>query len=289
MDKYETLGDKIEAIISEKLEFRGMAGIKLKNQLLNTAVDLNKSEVIVIVTGFYIHNARIGETDGPLGALSMANALCRLGKEVIIVTDGHSSKFMEIGIALLGIDVNLYVVTVENSETICDEIISKYKPHHVIAIERPGKSINGKYHSMSGEDLTDFIPDLDYMFKIARENGIRTSAIGDGGNEIGMGKITDYITSSVPLGERIASVTATDNLIIAGVSNWGGHGVSAMLSILDERDLMYDESVELKLLGAIVSAGAVDGCTKIAEMSVDGFSLETNLDIIRRLKALVDQ
>jgi hypothetical protein len=289
MDKYETLGDKIEAIISENLEFRGMAGIKLKNQLLNTAVDLNKSEVIVIVTGFYIHNARIGETDGPLGALSMANALCRLGKEVIIVTDGHSSKFIEIGIALLGIDVNLYVVTVENSEMICDEIISKYKPHHVISIERPGKSINGKYHSMSGEDLTDFIPDLDYMFEIARENGIRTSAIGDGGNEIGMGKITDYITSNVPLGDRIASVTATDNLIIAGVSNWGGHGVSAMLSIMDERDLMYDESVELKLLGAIVSAGAVDGCTKIAEMSVDGFSLETNLDIIRRLKALVDQ
>lgn len=288
MDQYVALGEKIETIITENLEFRGMAGIKLKNQLLNTAVDLNKSEVVVIVTGFYIHKAGIGETDGPLGALSMANALNQLGKEVIIVTDGHSSKFMEIGIALLGIDVNLYVVTNENAKLICDEIISEHQPDHVIAIERPGKSMNGKYHSMSGEDLTDFIPDLDYMFEIARENDIRTSAIGDGGNEIGMGKIMDYIISSVPLGEKIASITVTDNLIIAGVSNWGGHGVSVMLSILNGKDLMYDESVEFALLDAIVTAGAVDGCTKIAEKSVDGFSLRINLDIIKRLKVLMN-
>lgn len=287
IEKFVNLGEKIEEIITENLEFRGMAGIKLKKQLINTAVELNNSKVVVIVTGFYIHKAGIGETDGPLGALSMANALSRLDKEVVILTDEHSSKFIEIGIDLLGIDVNLYVVTVESAKKLCDKVLSKHNPDHVIAIERPGKSISGKYHSMSGEDLTDYIPDLDYMFEIAKKNDIRTSAIGDGGNEIGMGRIKDYIVENVPLGEKISSVTETDNLIIAGVSNWGGHGVSAMISVLNDKDLMYDESVEFKLLDAMVSAGAVDGCTKKAEMSVDGFSLEINMDILKRLRELV--
>lgn len=288
MDKFVILGEKIEEIISENLEFRGMAGVKLQNQLLETAVDLNNGQVVVIVTGFYIHKAGVGETDGPLGALSMANALSRLNKEVIIVTDEHSSKFIEIGIELLGIDVNLYVVTIENAKMICDEIILRHNPDHVIAIERPGKSMNGQYHSMSGEDLTDFVPDLDYMFEISKKKGIRTSAIGDGGNEIGMGRINNHIVSSVPLGEKIASITETDNLIVAGVSNWGGHGVSAMLSVLNNKNLMYDESVEWMLLDAIVTAGAVDGCTKKAEKSVDGFSLEINLDMVKRLRELVN-
>ncbi|MDW7660533.1 MAG: DUF4392 domain-containing protein [Bacillota bacterium] len=287
IEKFVNLAEKIEEIITENLEFRGMAGIKLQNQLINTAVELNNSKVIVIVTGFYIHKAGIGETDGPLGALSMANTLSRLDKEVVILTDEYTSKFIEIGIDLLGIDVNLYVVTVESAKMACDGILSKHKPDHVIAIERPGKSASGKYHSMSGEDLTDYIPDLDYMFEIAKINGIRTSAIGDGGNEIGMGKIKDYIISRVPLGEKIASVTETDNLIIAGVSNWGGHGVSAMISALNDKDVMYDENVEYKLLDAMVSAGAVDGCTKKAERSVDGFSLDINMDIIKRLRELV--
>lgn len=286
MEKYLSISEKIETIVTENIELRGMAGIKLANQLLNTAADLNNSESVVIVTGFYIHKARIGETDGPLGALSMANVLCQLNKKVIIITDGHSSRFMEIGIARLGIDVDLYVVTNENAANICDEIISTHRPDHVISIERPGQSKDGKYHSMSGEDITAFVPNLDYLFHIARKTGIGTSAIGDGGNEIGMGKIIQHITANVPMGEKIASTTETDNLIIAGVSNWGGHGVSTMLSIINNEDLMYDESVELELLDAIVAAGAVDGCTKKAEMSVDGFSIEYNMEIIKRLNTL---
>jgi hypothetical protein len=60
-----------------------------------------------------------------------------------------------------------------------------------------------------------------------------------------------------------------------------------MISALNDKDVMYDENVEYKLLDAMVSAGAVDGCTKKAERSVDGFSLDINMDIIKRLRELV--
>jgi hypothetical protein len=50
----------------------------------------------------------------------------------------------------------------------------------------------------------------------------RSVGIGDGGNEVGMGKILDTILqSSIPNASSIACIVPTDHLIVASVSNWG--------------------------------------------------------------------
>jgi hypothetical protein len=280
--------EKIEKIISRNSEQRGMSGIKLEKDLENSAMDLNESETVLIVTGFCIKLCRIGETDGPLGAISLAHALYMLKKKVVIVTDKYSGDLLKSGIDKLSLEIDIIAIEDENSEAVNYEIMEKYKPQHVIAIERPGRAKDGKSYSMKGEDITEYSPDTDIIFELAKRNGIKTSAIGDGGNEIGMGKIGDYVRDNVHLGEKICAETSADNLIVAGVSNWGGHALSSVLSVMNDRMLMYDALTETEILKRIVLAGAVDGCTGEKEMTVDGLSFSENIKTFRELREIAE-
>lgn len=59
-----------------------------------------------------------------------------------------------------------------------------------------------------------------------------SSGIGDGGNELGMGKVHDKIKQNIPNGETIASKESADFIITCGVSNWGGYGLCFALFAL---------------------------------------------------------
>jgi hypothetical protein len=51
---------------------------------------------------------------------------------------------------------------------------------------------------------------------------VTTIGIGDGGNEIGMGKIPwEVIRRNIPGGGRIACRVPTSFLLVCGISNWG--------------------------------------------------------------------
>src|SRR5205807_1527308 len=66
-----------------------------------------------------------------------------------------------------------------------------------------------------------------------RPPGLPTIGVGDGGNEIGMGKIPwDVIRRNVPNGGLIACRVPTDYLIVAGVSNWGAYALAAGVALL---------------------------------------------------------
>ncbi len=92
---------------------------------------------------------------------------------------------------------------------------------------------------MSGMEITREA--FDRLVIEAREYGIPTIAVGDGGNEAGMGNVRDLIELYIPLGEKIASVVEVDHLITAGVSNWGGaYGLVAQASILAGTNLLAD-------------------------------------------------
>jgi len=281
--------ENIEKIFSEDAGGRGIGNIKLQGDYKNALEDLQKSKRVMILTGFVIRAAGVGETDGPLGTLSIGRALEKLGKEVLFVTDKYSFKLLEEGKKELGIKGNVVEVPYENTTLFCRDIFEEFQPDHFLAIERPGKAANGSYHSMRGEDLSDLIPGTDVLMLTALEKGVKTTAVGDGGNELGMGKVKDKIIEFVNHGELIAAEIAADNLILAGVSNWGGHGLSAGLSILEKRDLLYELEVEKKVLEVIVSAGSVDGCTREQVATVDGLSLEKNLSIIEEMKKVISE
>jgi len=279
---------KIESIISHNLENRGMDKIKLKGQLESCVKSLNNSKTVVIVTGFAVKVAKIGETDGPPGALALAYALENLNKEVIIVTDKYSEVFLRLGANLLNLNAVICIFEENKEYEQTEEIILKYKPDHIIGIERPGRNINNRCYSMTGEDITSFCPNTDLLFIKAKENNISTSAVGDGGNEVGMGKVSDLVKKYVNKGALICAQFGADNLIVAGVSNWGAFGICVGLCILNNNMLMYDEEVYEIILKEMVKEGAVDGYSKKNENTVDGLTYEENLEVFVKLKSLAE-
>ncbi|MFZ5753026.1 MAG: DUF4392 domain-containing protein [Bacillota bacterium] len=280
---------KIEELICQDLGGRGLGKAALiPGDLARAAEKLMDSTTVLIVTGFGIKDTLIGETDGPLGALSLAGALEELGKNAVLITDQYSSPLLEAGSTLKGLSSPLEVVPYDGAEIFCVDLINKYRPSMIVAIERPGRARDGRFYSMRGEDLTYLIPNTDPLFTKAAELGIPTAAVGDGGNELGMGKIADIIQNSVSNGTQICAVTRADYVLVTGVSNWGGHGLTAALSLLSGKNLLHDRKMEKDLLAALVKEGAIDGCSKKREMTVDGLSLEINLAILDELHQIVE-
>jgi hypothetical protein len=149
---------------------------------------------------------------------------------------------------------------------------------HAIAIERCGRSADGRPRNMRGVDVSAWTAPLDDLF--LGGSWVKL-AVGDGGNEIGMGKLPPgLIARFVPNGEAIACVTGCDHLVVAGVSNWGAYGLLAALAVVRpdwaptlarflsaERDLAVTRAT-------VEQAGAVDGVTARREATVDGFGPE---------------
>lgn len=278
---------KIEELVGNDAGCRGLGGSLLRGELEKAVKSLYLSSRVFIVTGFCIKDAMIGETDGPMGAASLANALLQLGKEVTLVTDKYSQSLLSACCGVLKINIPIFVVPDKGAEGYCIELLDSNPPTHVVAVERPGRARDNKCYSMRGEDITEVVPNTDPLFEEAQKRGIVTIAVGDGGNEMGMGKIKEIIVQKVNNGEKISAVTAADHLIIAGVSNWGGHGLAAAFSILASKMLLHDTGEELEMLKAMVEVGAVDGCSKNCECTVDGLSLETNLNVVKELREIV--
>jgi hypothetical protein len=118
---------------------------------------------------------------------------------------------------------------------------------------------------------------------------LTTIGIGDGGNEIGMGKISwDVIRRNIPGGAKIACRVPTDHLIVAGVSNWGAYGLAAGVYALRGRPLpaeLCDIERERQLLQIMVERGPlVDGVTGQQTATVDGLPFERYAAPLSRLR-----
>ena len=105
-----------------------------------------------------------------------------------------------------------------------------------------------------------------------------TIGIGDGGNEIGMGKIPHAtIVKNIPNGDLIHCRVPSDHLIVAGVSNWGAYALAAGVALLRGATLpaeMFDPDRERRILEKMVWSKLVDGVTGRQTATVDGLSFD---------------
>ncbi len=265
----QALADKIEIYMQEDPGQRGLDQWACKDHLLPAAQSLTTAGHVLITTGFYILTAGVIETDGPPGAIIMAHALATMGKSVSIVVDSHSAKIMQSGLDAIGSQVELR--TVEPNQSIDPEAILRPETTHLVALERPGKAADGCYYNFRGMDISAFVAPMDDLFGYARRSRkIVTIGIGDGGNELGLKLVSDNVDRHVKTVRPISCKTAADFCICAGVSNWGGYGIAALLSHLTKRNLMPAPDRLIALLDAIVAAGAVDGVTGSRAATVDG-------------------
>jgi D-glutamate cyclase len=124
-------------------------------------------------------------------------------------------------------------------------------------------------------DLSNSCGDIDLIFELAKTLKIPTTSIGDGGNELGMGKAINDVKKFIKNGETIACCVPCDYLIISGVSNWGGLAISSFLFLLSNgekklSDYLVTVDDEFKLLECLVKSGSIDGVSGKSELTVDG-------------------
>lgn len=64
----------------------------------------------------------------------------------------------------------------------------------LVAIERTGRAVDGHYYTMRGRDMSHLTAPIDDLFLFASQKGTtKTIGIGDGGNELGMGKVVEVL------------------------------------------------------------------------------------------------
>ena len=244
---------------------------------------LRNKGTAVIVTGFYILASDAPETDGPPGAVAMGNALARLGYEVVYVSDRYHVAMLE---ALAGPNAGVMdfpIADDEASKAFSKDLLRELNPAALISIERCGLTKQGVYYNMHMQDISRFTGRVDHLFT----DHPASVGIGDGGNEIGMGSLKSVITDVQTLVSE-PSITATTELILCSVSNWGGYGLVASLSKEAGQNLLPSVEEERSLVKQTTDLGAVDGMSKKQEYKVDGFTLEENSEVLAELHELLD-
>ncbi len=232
---------------------------------------------VLILTGFYVKGS--WETDGPPGAVTIGRALEALGRKVLYVTDGAAPMLRK----LVGgpkKKVREFPITGHEASKIESRgILTEMKPGLAISIERCGMTRESKlYLNMRGVDISENTAKLDYLFQRVD----RTVAIGDGGNEIGMGSVYDHIPAVSTLAPDPAT-TPAEHLIIASVSNWGGYGLVACLSMLTGKDLLPTAEEEFAMVKKWVDAGGVDGISGEKVYTVDNMEAGHTAEILAKI------
>ena len=284
-----------------------------------------------VVTGFFIPQAQppCGETDGPLGALFLARALVPLGVKVVLATDAFCARALEVGLGACGLRKAVPLVTLPPYQAAGSLSVGDYGQWfadragpltHLLALERVGPSHTAesvrrqpgatddlvevfraevppehqdRCHTMRGRDITAQMSPAHRLFE---ESGrptpdLVTLGIGDGGNEVGMGKIAwDVIRRNIPRGGLVACRVPADHLIVCGVSNWGAYGLAAGVRLLrgagPDAEL-FDVGREQELLRLMVEEGPlVDGVLAEPAVSVDGLDFDRYAEPLRRLAAI---
>ncbi|WP_405733534.1 DUF4392 domain-containing protein [Anaerovibrio slackiae] len=267
---------------------RGLLANAPANPLDRLQEALQEITGVVILTGFPVrlglHNFT-GETDGPLGAANLAFAFESIGVPVWLLTDEEAYWVVNAAVTRRGCKCRPLMLPRYEADEFIAAQLDAIKPSHVLTIERPGKARDGHYHNMRGGIIDAMFVDASSIIEAARERGITTISIGDGGNEIGMGALAETIEKYVPHGEAICAREVADIALISGVSNWWGWGVSALLSRMYGINLLPSDDMERGMLHEMVLAGSVDGCTKKPEETVDNLPMEVHLGVLSNVRS----
>jgi hypothetical protein len=248
----------------------------------------------LVVTGFYVPSAvhPAAETDGPLGALELCAALRAIGGDAWMVSDAPCESVLRPSSTSLLPEDHVLIAPVDDGfEQWLDEVQQLIETEHidsVIFIERVGPSYGGLPRNMRASCIKEWTAPLSRLAGL----GLHTIGIGDGGNEIGMGKIwPSDMQRLVRYGDEIGCSVPTDELIIGGTSNWGAHALVGALHILGCKNLehLLEASWHQELLAHIVSTGSIDGVTHDNVSSVDGLSGDAYFSTISSISQIAQQ
>jgi D-glutamate cyclase len=303
---------------------------------------------VVILSGFpcCVDQNPPTETDGPPGTYALVRACAALQyQRITVVTDACNEAVFRaahnFALKSLRVDSGAYG-KMEYSEGSCSAPVVDLlaisstptaeqlrslkdlldRSYIILSCERAGPGPDGNCYTMRGINMTErglIGPIHNVLF--ADQNCDECSvvkpwliSIGDGGNELGMGKVIDETRNNPKIhnGQLIGCVIAADCLIAASVSNWGAYALAAGAayvraahihldhqklhtsegcgSLAMETPLSWSDRIafwvqqcvptkddERNLLDECVAAGCRDGVSGKLEATVDGMPLETSL------------
>ena len=273
---------------------------------------VKKGDIVAITTGFIVSTMDVIESDGPVGAATLARAISiGLGATpVMIVEESHVESMKPICMA-----AGLKIYPVENvkssphriavtgfpkdnakAKAAAEEIMRTLNPSALISVECSDHNSKGVYHRANGTDTSAHQAKFSALYDLAYHSNVFTLGIGDFGNEIGMANLSEAITRLLPshanckcgCGGGIVGTTKTHATIIANISNWGAYGLEAALALqLRNSEIMHDTPTETRVLEETARAGYVDPVIGFVEPSADGASLEITRDLVHLLRSMV--
>lgn len=230
-------------------------------QLYTSCIELIKCKTVGILTGFpcFVDRDLKIESDGIGGALCIARALNRIGIRSTILIDPCFLRHIE------------PILQWHNQEFACEIGLSSSMDlefEGIVSIERAGRGKDGNYYTMRAIKMTD-LTELDTNYLDNKPCQVRV-AIGDGGNEAGLGLVYDQVTRFIKNGEIIASCSMSDFVLISSVSTWGGYSLSLALSLVSGTNVVLSVEDEEKVTRKIMENHICDGILGIPHMGVDG-------------------
>jgi hypothetical protein len=133
------------------------------------------------------------------------------------------------------------------------------------------------------------------VFDEALARGLPVVAVGDGGNEIGMGLVADAVKASVPFGAPgdcpcgggIGAVSGASVLMTAAVSNWGCTAICAAMALrTGDARLLHTPGMEVRLLDVMTANGLINSADGIIDSHVDGIRDTTHVAVAELAAAI---
>ncbi|MDY3072646.1 MAG: DUF4392 domain-containing protein [Eubacteriales bacterium] len=259
--------------------------------------------LVYILTGFVLLPHKKPETDGICGALQMARAVVEAyGAVPVLVVPEDSVRAAFAMAPVVGLHAyasieearelpfSVAVVTFTKDRAQApvqaERMLSLGLPSMAISTEAPGANAVGEYHNAAGQGITALEAKSDVLWDLLRARGVPTLAVGDLGNEIGMGSLGAHIRQYVPraaentcvcgCGGGLLAVSEADAVVTATVSDWGIYAVCAALAYLHgDMGISPEGSMVRECITAASRAGMVDMTGRLTP-GVDGFDVEFN-------------
>lgn len=275
---------------------------------------IREGDVVYILTGFVLLPFKKAEMDGIVSAMFLARCMVKAfgAKPVVICPEDNMEAVQQLsevmGLHLYDsvekiLDMPISMAAIpftkdrEKAYVQSQELLGVAEPKAVISIEAPGPNEAGVFHNATGLDVTELEAKTDVLFQRIREKGILNIAIGDLGNEIGMGTIRDHIRKYIPYAEEngcqcgcgkgIATVSEADYIITATTSDWGCYGLMAAIAfLLEDMEVFQDAELQEYAMKEAAKSGMIDMYGWMIP-AIDGFGIEINKAMISMMRECI--
>lgn len=268
-------------------------------------------DFVYILVGFVLLPHKVPEMDGTVSSMLMARALVlAFGAKPIIVCPADSVEAIKKCAAVVGLhayedlataaalplSLGIVAFTKDKAQAPAQAaaLADACPPAAVISIEACGANEKGVYHNAIGLDVTELEAKTDVLWDLLRQRGVTNVAIGDLGNEIGMGAIGAHIRKYVPFtgpgeckcgcGGGVLAASEADYVITATCSDWGGYALMAALAYLKrDMNILHREEMESEVMRVLSRNGMIDMTGSLLP-GVDGFDTRMNVGIVSLMR-----